>query len=329
MTTRLRLLLTIVAAVAAFASPAQAESAHVSAHAAVHTIRNDNWPLHPRSVGDRVAGLQWMLAGHCPNRFAVACGGKVKPTLHHWTSRVFGPRTKSALIAYRYRLGFPAKGQCGAKASKLVDTVGPWFWALLRGSRDAHGHLIATRPACWVALAASRVELIDKTQPTTLALAIKWWELKQVGTREYGWNIGTVKGPGGWSINDLQAHFHLYGLAYCEIFQEDAFDLNGYKPIPFSPYPFTVIPTYQWAAAHGYASAKAQIGSLMAWIGGAGHIGYVIGVDADSAGNVHGYTTVEANTHPEGGGNEGVWIKHYPVPGSSLRLFINLPGVTH
>jgi hypothetical protein len=320
-----------IAAAALAAPPVLAGQAHVSAHAAVHTIQRDAWPLHGGSVGPRVAGWQWMISGHCPNRFAVACGGKVKPTLHRYTPGVDGPRTKSGTIALRYRLGFPAKGQCGAKASKLVSTVGPWFWALLRGQRDKHGHLIATRPACWVGLAQSRVELLDKTQPTPLALEIANWEIHQVGTREYGWNTGTVKGPGGWSINDLEAHFHLYALAYCEIFQEDAFDVNGYKPIPFAPAPiaYSVIPTYQWAAAHGYASAKPQIGSLMAWIGDAGHIGYVVAIDADSAGNVHGYTTVEGNTHPEGGGAEGVWIKHYPVPGSSLRLFINLPGVTH
>jgi hypothetical protein len=322
----------LLAAVAAIAISAGAPAAVAASHstAATHPAKcSDAWNLHAGSCGERVDGWQWMISGHCPNRFAVACGGKVKPTLHRYTPGSYGARTKAATVALRYRLGFPAKGQCGAKASKLVPEVGPWFWALLRGTRDNNGKLIATRPACWVALAQSRIELVDDTQPTKLALAIRAWELQQVGTREGGWNVGSVPGPGGWSINRIQSVFGTSGLAYCEIFQEVAFSVNGYQPIPFFPAsPFAVIPSYRTAAALGWVVAKPQIGSLMVWLGDDGHIGFVADVDADSAGHVRSYTTVEGNTHPEGGGAEGIWVKHYPVPGSSLRLFINLPRLT-
>jgi hypothetical protein len=306
------ILVLLVSLVAVSASPALAA--------------RDAWPLHPGSVGPRVAGWQWMISGHCPNRYAVRCGGKVKPTLHRYTAGVFGARTKAATVALRYRLGFPAKGQCGAKASKLVPEVGPWFWALLRGSRDAHGRLIATRPVCWIALAASRARVADVSKPTPLALSIRSWELAQVGTHETcggSCNRGSVPGPGGWSVDRIEAAFGLRGLAWCEIFQELGFRIAGYSPIPFSSSPFAVIPSYREWAGKGWTGAVPQVGSLMVWLGDAGHIGYVADVDADSAGHLHGITTVEGNA------SDGVRIRHYPVPGSSLRLFANLPRVTH
>lgn len=289
----------------------------------------DAWPLHAGSTDSaehRVSGWQWMISGHCPNRFAVACGGKVRPTLKKYTLGRFGSRTKAGTIALRYRLGFPAKGQCGAKASKLVPEVGPWFWALLRGERDKKGNLIATRPACWVALAESRLEQAEKVEPTPLALAVRSWMLKQVGTHETcggSCNRGSLIGPGGWSVDSIENVFGLRGLAWCQIFIEVALKENGYKPIPFSPYPFSVIPTYRWAASVGHATAKPQIGSLMTWLGDAGHIGFVAYLNTDSAGNIHGFTTIEGNA------SDGVRIRQYPVPGSSLRLFINLHALTH
>jgi|SRR5581483_2524866 len=298
------LLLLATAAAAAGAITAAAATPHAGPRAPAK--RADTWNLHPGSRGPRVAALQWMLSGHCPNKYAPRCGGKAKPTLTAYTRGIYGAHTKHGLLAFRYRLGFPAKGQCGARASKLTPIVTPWFFALLKGK--------VTRPPCWVALAAQRLKLAELVEPKPLALKIRAVELSQVGNHETSWNCGP-------SINKYFAAFRLgCGLPWCEIFQEWSFLQGGYRPIPFSPYPWAVLPTYRWAAEHNLLSAKIRVGSLMAFLGDAGHIGFVIAIHADSAGHVRSYDTVEGNT------SNGVYLRHYAF-GDRLRVFINLPGV--
>lgn len=294
---------------ATLAAAAAALTIMATAHA---KARPDAWNLQPGSTGVRVEGLQWMLSGHCPNKFTLACGGKVTPTLKAYTPRVFGARTKAGLLSWRYRLGYPAKGQCGARASKLVDTVGPQFFAILEGKQ--------TRPVCWVALAQQRIRLVEPGA-TLLALKIKAWELSQLGVHETcggSCNLGTVRNgltSAGLSVNDYERRFGLLGLAWCEIFQEYGFEQGGYHPIPFSPVPYGVIGTYQWAAAHNLVSAKARVGSLVAFLGDGGHIGYVIKLVGGS-----GYVTVE--------GNYGDAVREVFHPWNDrLRVFINLPSV--
>src|SRR4051812_20706141 len=89
---------------------------------------NDNWPIHAGSCGPRVADLQWLLGGHRPNVFT-----EVKQTFKWKPNGAFGARTKSAVTAYKYRIGYPRKGQCGAKSDMVVPAAGAQFFAILEG----------------------------------------------------------------------------------------------------------------------------------------------------------------------------------------------------
>jgi hypothetical protein len=286
---RLRILLVLAAAIAALLTIAPAPSSAAGRH--------DNYPLHAGSSGQRISDLQWLLAGHRPNAFT-----KVKPTFNHRPNGWYGARTKSAVKAYKFRVGYPAKGQCGAKKSAVTDTAGRYFIELLEGH--------VQRPICWVAVAQHRLQIVEPGV-TPLALKIKAWEISQLGNHETSWNCGPT-------INGYFTYLHLpCGLAWCEIFQANAFGRSGYLPIPFAlgaASPYGVISTEQWARALGYLNAKVRVGSLVAFLDDGGHIGFVIRVTAA------GYVTIEGNA---GDAVREVWHAW----NDRLRVFIDLPGV--
>lgn len=247
--------------------------------------RHDAYPLHAGSTGPRVAGLQWMLSGHRPNVFR-----QVKPTLHHYTPGVFGARTKAAVVAYKFRLGYPPK--------LIRPVAGRYFIALLRGK---------PRPVAWVALAQKRLKaVVPGASP--LALKIKAVEVSQLGVSENtGYNRGTT-------VDAYSRYFGLpLGLAWCEIFQQWSFAHAGYRP-PFADRSFAVFYTVEWARQHGFLNAKAKVGALVAFLGDQGHIGYVVKVLAS------GYVTVEGNS------SNRVQQVYHPW-NDRLRVFIWLPGV--
>lgn len=276
--------------------------------------RPDAWNLHPGSHGPRVGALQWMLSGHCPNKYAPACGGKAKATLHHYFPSVYGPRTKHGLLAYRYRLGFPAKGQCGARASKLTTTVTPWFFALLKGK--------VTRPVCWVGLAAKRIEGLVVPGASKAALRIKALELSQLGVTESPW--GSNRGPrisyvsGGYG--PYQGSTGAYGLAWCASFGDWA--LKHVTGHGFGSSNDAYVPAIVGhAQARGWLEAKPRVGSYVAFLTASGrlasayHIGYVISLVGSS-----GVMTVEGNS------NQAV-REVYRRFGVYNMIYIAIPGV--
>jgi peptidoglycan hydrolase-like protein with peptidoglycan-binding domain len=251
--------------------------------------RHDNLPLRIGSSGPRVAGLQWMLAGHKPNVFT-----KVKGTFSGTPNGYFGPATAKAVTAYKYRIGSPGR----YLTPRLGPIAGSDFLALLHGKK---------RPISWVAIAAKRLQLVVAGS-TPLALRIKAVEISQLGASEsYGYNRGPV-------VDQYSRYFGLpLGLAWCEIFQQWAFAHGGFRP-PFGNRSFAVFYTVDWARNHGYLNAKAKVGALAAFLGDSGHIGYIVKVLAS------GYVTIEGNYN-----NRVTQVFHRW--NDQLRVFIYLPGV--
>ena len=244
---------------------------------------NDHWNLHPGSCGQRVNDLQWLLAGHRPNVF-----NKVKPTFKFDPNGAYGARTKAAVRAYKYRIGYP---------TPISDQVGPYFFALLKGK--------VQRPASWVANAARRVKAVVPGA-TPLALRIKQIEVSQLGAAETSYNRGPV-------VDAYQRYFGVLGLAWCVIFQQWAFAHAGYAP-PFADRSFGVFYVVDWARHRGYLNAKPKVGSLVAFLNGLGHMAYVVKVTAS------GYVTIA--------GNESNRVNEtYHAFSDRARVFIYLPKV--
>lgn len=277
------------------------------APAATAPTRNDALPLHGGSSGPRVAAVQWLVSGHRPNVFT-----KVKPTLKVYTKGIYGSRTKAAVQAYKYRIGFPAKGQCPSTraVSTVTNTAGKRFFDILLGHKQ--------RPICWVALAQQRIKIVVPGA-SKMALAIKSLEVAQLGVHEvpsnsnrgpcisYTCRLGTL----GY-FGPYQGSTGAYGLAWCASFQQWAFGARG--PGYFANRSALVSYIEHWAQQRGYLNAKAKVGSLVAFLDDGGHMGYVTKVLAS------GYVTIEGNA------SNSVKQVYHPW-NDRLRVFINLPGV--
>lgn len=278
--TRLRILLALIAAVGLAGAPV--------AHAATPNHRLGTPELRVNATGPDVAAMQWMLSGHRP--YALS---KIKPTLKTYDKGISGPassRTWKAVRDMKFRLGYPGGGQCTAKTIVPAgvhwnsNSAGPYFFALLLGHKQ--------RPACWVALSAKRIARAE-AGATAAAMQLAAFELRQIGTQETGCstcNIGTTKGPGGYSVNDFEAYFSLRGLQWCAIFQGFSMRHVG-LPLLAASNPFYVPDIITWGRYHGYLRAAAKVGEFVLYYGDISHIGYVIAVSPKTG----QYLTVEGN----------------------------------
>jgi hypothetical protein len=268
-------LLVLLALVTATTAAARTHHRTHQSHRAAAIRRTDAWPLHhgttlrTSSRGPRVAALQYLIRAPRPKQNVFT---RVKGTLKRgtYTSGLYSKSTALAVVKYKYRLGYPAKGQCrGAAPKNMVwdnATVGPYFIALLRGHRN--------RPACWVALAAKRAKLV-RLGATPIALRLKSFELGQAGTYS------------GWR------YLSYFGLPYepwCAIFQGYSMRHVGLALFG-AQNPWYVPSIIDWGRYHGFLTAEARIGEWVLYYGDISHIGYVIGVDARTG----GYETVEGN----------------------------------
>lgn len=285
--------LAAVLALAAVTATTTAGSAHAAR-------RHDQLPLHLGSAGSRVTALQWMLSGkhgHRPNVFTVAGTFHGKPTGY------FGRRTAAAVYAYKYRLGYPAKWN-----SKRHPIAGALFFKLLEGHR--------TRPATWVRNAAARVTAITPGA-TNLALAIKAYEISQLGVNEQplGSNWGS-------QVAVYQADTGAYHAAWCVSFTQHSFRVGGYGH--FADDTASVYYAVDWAAARNYLHATPKVGAIVAFIDydryghripGTGHMGTVVKLTAS------GFSYIAGND--ANGVNE-----RYITFGARPYVFVWLPGVT-
>lgn len=256
--------------------------------------RPDAFPLHPgthtvkASQGPRVAALQWLLSGHRPNVYT-----QVKPTFHWKPNGAYGARTTSAANQYRYRIGYPAKGQCGARTSMWAAAgVTGYLFNILEGK--------AKRPACWVALAAERVKGIIRPGATRNARAIQLLEVSQLGVHEIpdgsnrGPCISTVCQHDGAIEGPYQGSTGAFGEAWCASFAQWAIKHVTGRTIP-APLPAYVPSIAEWAQARNLLAAKPRVGSFVVFLSAdlklvnAFHIGYVVRVTAS------GVQTIEGN----------------------------------
>ena len=269
----------------------------------------DSFPLHPHSSGPRVAGLQWLLGGHRPNVF-----NKVKPTFRHRPNGFWGPRTTSALNRYRYRIGYPGKGQCGSRVNMWAASKATgYLFNLLKGK--------AKRPICWVGLAAKRVKGAVRPGATAAALAIQKLEVEQLGVAEQplGSNRGCRISYTCDGFGPYQGATGAYGAAWCASFQQWAF-MNRAPDGRFADDSAYVPYIADWAQRHNFLVAKPRVGSLVVFLNpdrllvNAYHIGYVVRVTAS------GVQTVEGNYSD---GVHEVWR-----PYSTPMVYVDIPGVS-
>lgn len=259
--------------------------------------RHDQLPLHLHSAGPRVAALQWMLAGHKPNVFR-----KVKGTYHGKPSGYFGAATAKALYAYKYRIGYPMRWNL-----KNHPQAGGKFFAFLEGKKKW--------PKGFVAAAAHRLQAVVPGA-TPMALKIKDLEVAELGVTEQplGCNCGPriSYAPTWWHFHAFQYFTGAYDAAWCASFQQWGFAEAGYGT--FANHSAGVLYIEQWAQYHGFLSAKAKVGDLVAFLDDGGHIGFITKVLGS------GYVSLEGNS------SDRVQEVYHPW-NDRLRVFIDLPGV--
>jgi hypothetical protein len=258
---------------------------------AIAAKRHDPYPLHSGSSGPRVAALQWLLAGHRPSVFT-----KTKPTFKGRPNGYYGARTKAAVKAMKYRIGFPKAGECqlGKTSTYVTDSAGVLLIEILEGKKQ--------RPRCWVAIAAKRIQGTVVPGATVIALAIKRLELSQLGVHEIP--DGSNRGPCisiSCRLGDLgefgpyQGSTGAYGAPWCASFGDWA--LKRIAGHGFGSANDAYVPTIaEYAQARGWLQAKPTVGSFVIFLSAdrllvnAYHIGYVIKLVGSS-----GIETVEGN----------------------------------
>lgn len=252
---------------------------------------NQLYPLHGgtksvrASCGPRVKGIQWLLGGHKPSVYT-----KTKPTFHWAPNGLYGARTKTAVRAMKYRLGYPAKGQCGARVSALTTTTSQHLVRLLTGR--------VHRPTCWVGLAAERIKGTVVPGATKTAITIKLLEFSQIGVTESPWgsNRGARISYASGGYGPYQGSTGAYGLAWCASFGDWALKVvtgHGFGSANDAYVPAIAA----HAQANGWLQAKPRLGSYVIFLqpdgrlASAYHIGYVIRLVGSS-----GVMTVEGNS---------------------------------
>lgn len=274
--------------------------------------RHDAYPLRQGSAGPRVAAVKYLLRVPRPRQNVFA-------QVHGTYQRRFGmggyfnQQLAAAVIAYKWRLGYPRKW--------VKPVVGRYFLDLLRGRRK--------RPPDWVRVAAQRLSAIQAAQPT--AAAVRWktllqsWLTRPVYEIPDGSNRGACISYGcavaGRTV-DIQRSTGAYAAAWCVSTQEEA-DLlvTGHT---FADGTAGVYYAVDYANQHGWLSAKAKVGSLVAFIDydrngrripGTGHMGFVVKVMAAA------FTYIA--------GNDANRVNEHTIPyGSRPYVFIRLPGVS-
>jgi hypothetical protein len=262
--------------------------------------RTDAWPLHhgqsaaTSSRGVRVATLQYLLRDPRPKENVY---DKVKGTLkpRTFTRGIFDAPTAKAVVAYKYRLGYPARGQCSSSRNQWDRAeVTPFFFSLLEGKLE--------RPTCWVAVAAVRLKSLE-AGATDNALKLKAVELSQLGVY------------GGYRYT---SYFNLPSyLAWCAIFQNWGLVHAGLPTLAAfgAANPWYVPSIIQMGHDHGWLNAKAKVGAFVAFYGDISHIGYVVKVLAS------GYVSIEGNWGGRVAEVYHPWNDH-------LRYFVWVPKLT-
>jgi len=254
--------------------------------------RHDAYPLRVGSAGPNCAYIKFLVRDPRPkaNVFTQVKGTYAKKSgMGGYCNAALG----KALEAYKWRLGYPKKW--------VKPVAGRYFVALLRGR--------VKRPPDWVRVAAQRLAAIEAAQPT--ALAVKWKTLLQTWLDHPIYETSSNRGPcistscivGGRSLT-IQAATGAYGAAWCVSTQQAAAVAIGYGT--FANRTASVYYAVDYANAHGWLSAKAKVGSIVAFItynsrgqrvAGTGHMGFVMKTTAAGFVYVAGNDSNRVNEH--------------------------------
>lgn len=293
-------LVLIAALIAAFPVPATRAA-----------IRHDAYPLRVGSAGPNCSYVKFLLRDPRPkaNVFRQIRGTYARKNgMGGYCNAALG----KALEAYKWRLGYPRKW--------VKSVAGRYFVALLRGRTK--------RPPDWVRVAAERLKAIEAAQPTKVA--VRWKTLLQAWLDHgvYEQPDSSNRGPcisylctvAGRSFA-IQSSTGAYAAAWCVSTQQEAAALIGYGH--FADDTAGVYYAVDYANARGWLSAKAKVGSLVAFItynrygqrvAGTGHMGFVVKVMSNA------FTYIA--------GNDANRVNEHTIPfGSRPYVFIRLPGV--
>lgn len=270
----------------------------------------DDWPLHFSSTpkhtsrGPRVALTQFLIRDPRPKQNAFS---GIKGTLKQgaYTPGYYGAVTARAVVAYKFRMGIPAHGQCQNRQVRLHGiywdnaAVGPLFIALLRGKTP--------RPACWVAVAAKRLARAE-SGATKVALTLKAYELYLI-RRGINESYGSNQGP---FLNIMERYFGFRGQPWCAILQDYALIHVGLPKLP-GINPFFVPEIINWGRRNLKFDATARVGEWVLYYGDISHIGYVIRVNPKTG----FYWTYEGNWNSRA-------AEVYHSPYDHLHYFLKL-----
>jgi hypothetical protein len=219
-------------------------------------------PLRRGSTGRRVCDLQWLLAGHKPSRYAPI------RTFRRAPNGQFGARTAKAVLAMKYRLGFPRRA--------LQPIAGRDLFDILEGKR--------ARPIGYIYRAAARLAKhgVFVAKRTACANRLIRTALHEVGVREIP--DGSNDGP---RVHQYQAVTGAFRAPWCASFDQWVAKTAGYGTFAddsaYVPY------IHDYAYRHAWLRAIPIPGALVMFGSDFHHIGIVVRIDAA------GVQTVEGN----------------------------------
>jgi hypothetical protein len=269
--------LALAAAIIATAAPTA--TATLPARGAFHP------PLQQGDTGRQVADLQWLLEGHKPSAYRGIA--TLDPSMR--PDGILGPRTASAIVEMKRRLGWPDRA--------LKPIAGRDLREILLGQR--------ARPIGWIARAAKRLKTVT-VQPTPCTSRIIATAEQEIGVHEQpdGSNDGA-------RIRTYQSVTGAYRAPWCASFVQWVLKTAGYGTI--ADRSATVFYITDYAYTHGWSHAIARPGALVGFLNDQGHIGIVKSVTA------HGFYSIEGN-------HSNRVAEVYRRIGEVPMVFIWLPG---
>lgn len=243
-----------LAASGASAGPASPAGLSTAASASLHA------PLRLGDHGQRVADLQWLLAGHRPSVY--------RRTVHPYRGRidgVYGPRTAAAVKAAKWRLGYP---------SRLIDRrAGRQLFEFLHGKR--------ARPLGWIGRASKRIKSVISSQ-SACSNRIIGAARAELGVHESPWGSND-----GARVRVYQSVTGAYHAPWCASFIQ--YVLRRANVGTIADRSAGVFYIVSWAHRRTLVHAQPRPGSLVAYMHNLGHIGVVESVTS------RGFTTIEGN----------------------------------
>ena len=251
-------LVAFAAALAAASGPAQPSGLHAISTAVGASLHA---PLRVGDRGQRVRDLQYLLSGHRPSNYWRSVhpyGGRI--------DGVYGPKTRDAVRAAKWRLGMPSNALDGRAGRQLFE--------ILLGKR--------ARPLDWIGRASKRVHAAIEGQ-TVCSRRLVSVARAELGVHEVP--DGSNYGP---RVSVYESVTRAYRAPWCASFLQFVLKTAGVGTIDNrSASVFNIV---QWAHQRTLLHALPKPGSLVAYLRNLGHIGLVESVTK------RGFYSIEGNT---------------------------------